>query len=162
MSQRSRHADNGAARTQRRRLHRLGLPALAVLLTAGCTGLSAVAGSDLEAEISIVIQNPRGSTVSYAIRCSEGEASLRGDTGIDAREACRALARPAVQERLVGGPSQDQVCTQVYGGPQTAMLSGTLEGQSVNTVVTRDDGCGIGDWDNLLKDLLLPVSRGPR
>jgi hypothetical protein len=133
----------------------------AVTLLAACAGAPA-AGSPVSAEISVVIQDPDSGTVSYVIRCGADGASVSGDAQIDAADACRALARPAVQNRLIGGPSPEQVCTQVYGGPQTAMLSGTLERQSVNTVVTRDDGCGIGDWDNLLKDVLLPVSRGPR
>ncbi len=134
----------------------------AASLCAACAGAPSPGGGRLRAEISVVIQDPQGSPVSYVIRCEAGEASLRGAAQIDVEDACRALARPAVQNRLVRGPSPEQVCTQVYGGPQTAMLSGTLDGQSVSTVVTRDDGCGIGDWDNLLKDILLPVSRGPR
>lgn len=132
------------------------------LLCAACAGGPSPGGSKLRADISVVIQDPQGSPVSYVIRCDAGEASVRGGAPIDAKDACRALARPAVQNRLVRGPSPEQVCTQVYGGPQTAMLSGTLDRRSVSTVVTRDDGCGIGDWDNLLKDILLPVSRGPR
>ncbi len=134
----------------------------AALLGAGCAGAPSPGSSQVRADVSVVIQDPQGSPVSYVIRCDDGEASVRGGAQIDAADACRALARPAVQNRLVRGPSPEQVCTQVYGGPQTAMLSGTLDGQSVSTVVTRDDGCGIGDWDNLLKDILLPVSRGPR
>ncbi len=141
---------------------RAGCIATAALLGAACAGTASPGSSQVRADISVVIQNPQGSPVSYVIRCDSGEAILRGDAQIDARAACSALARPGVQNRLVRGPSPEQVCTQVYGGPQTALLSGSLEGQSVNTVVTRDDGCGIGDWDNLMKDVLLPVSRGPR
>jgi hypothetical protein len=137
--------------------------AVALLGTAACAGNGPAPGAGVRADLSVVIQDPRGSSSSYTIRCAgSGEAEVEGTAGIDARDACRALGRPAVQNRLIRGPSAERVCTQVYGGPQTAMLSGTLEGQSVNAVVTRDDGCGIGDWDNLLKDLLLPVSRGAR
>ena len=146
----------------KRRLAIVAPIVVAALLCAACAGAPLPGGSQLRAEISVVIQDPQGSPISYVIRCDAGEASVRGGAQIDAADACRALARPAVQNRLVRGPSPEQVCTQVYGGPQTAMLSGTLEGQAVNAVVTRDDGCGIGDWDNLLKDLLLPVSRGAR
>lgn len=144
-------------------LHRVALITCmaAASLLGACAGAPS-AGPPVRAEISVVILDPGGSTVSYVIRCDADGASVSGDAQIDAAAACSALARPAVQNRLIGGPSPEQVCTQVYGGPQTAMLSGTLERQSVNTVVTRDDGCGIGDWDNLLKDILLPVSRGPR
>ena len=137
--------------------------AVALLGTAACAGNGPASGPGVQADLSVVIQDPHGTSSSYTIRCADSaEASVEGTAGIDARDACRALARPAVQNRLIRGPSAERVCTQVYGGPQTAMLSGTLEGQSVNAVVTRDDGCGIGDWDNLLKDILLPVSRGAR
>lgn len=142
---------------------RSALVAAVALLGTACAANGPGPGPGVDADLSVVIQDPHGTSASYTIRCAGNDgSSVEGSAAIDARDACRALARPAVQNRLIRGPSSERACTQVYGGPQTAMLSGTLEGQAVNAVVTRDDGCGIGDWDNLLKDILLPVSRGAR
>lgn len=129
-----------------------------VLLGTACAGGPPGTDPGVEADLSVVIQDPHASSLAYVIRCASGGSGVEGNAEIDARDACRALARPAVQNRLIRGPSSERVCSQVYGGPQTAMLSGTLDGQAVNTVVTRADGCDIGDWDNLLRDILLPVS----
>lgn len=144
------------------RINRACLVITAALLCAGCAGLPSPDGPDSRADLSVVIQDLQTGSLSYGIRCSGGEASVRGTTRVEAAAACRALARPAVQNRLIRGPEPEQVCTQVYGGPQTALISGTLAGQTVNAVVARDDGCGIGDWDNLLEDVLPPVARGAR
>lgn len=64
-----------------------------------------------------------------------------------------------MRSRLVAGPAGEQVCTQIYGGPDVASISGSIEGQEVATQVDRTNGCGISDWDEVLEDLL-PAARG--
>jgi hypothetical protein len=69
---------------------------------------------------------------------------------LGAEGACVAVR--AVGE-LAGGPDAEQMCTQQYGGPQEATLVGTIDGEPVDTRVTRSDGCGITLW-NCLQALL--------
>ncbi len=45
------------------------------------------------------------------------------------------------------GPPADQMCTEIYGGPETAEVTGTLDGASVDAEFHRTNGCGIADWD---------------
>jgi hypothetical protein len=54
-----------------------------------------------------------------------------------------------------------RACTQVYGGPERAHVTGTLRGRVVAAEVTRADGCGIADYDALFEALDRPPPRAP-
>ena len=51
-------------------------------------------------------------------------------------------------------PPPDQVCTEIYGGPDVARVTGTIDEQPVDATIDRTNGCGIGDWDDLLGAVL--------
>jgi hypothetical protein len=44
-------------------------------------------------------------------------------------------------------PPPDRACTQLYGGPDVATVTGTLGGQPVSHRFKRTDGCEIAAWD---------------
>lgn len=46
-------------------------------------------------------------------------------------------------------PDPNRVCTQQYGGPQLATVTGTFKGRTVNAAFSRTDGCEISRWDAL-------------
>jgi hypothetical protein len=53
--------------------------------------------------------------------------------------------RPAAFE-----PTPDDVaCTELFGGPETATISGTLEGEKVEGRFSRQDGCEIARWEKV-------------
>jgi hypothetical protein len=70
----------------------------------------------------------------------------------DAEAACRAVSEHA--DRLQPPPG-DRMCTQIYGGPQEARVTGTVDGRPVDRTIRRSDGCGISDW-KALEPLLGP------
>ncbi len=43
----------------------------------------------------------------------------------------------------------DQMCTHIYGGPQTAQVTGHLAGTEVDTEFSRADGCEIDRFDSM-------------
>jgi subtilisin inhibitor-like len=43
----------------------------------------------------------------------------------------------------------DQVCSQQYGGPQTAHVTGRWAGDDVDLALARTNGCQIAQWDSL-------------
>jgi hypothetical protein len=43
-------------------------------------------------------------------------------------------------------PGPPKLCTQQYGGPQVAVVTGTFHGRTVEAVFTRTDGCEISRW----------------
>src|SRR5215207_3783480 len=46
-----------------------------------------------------------------------------------------------------------RACTEIYGGPETAHVTGTLGGEPVDVEITRSNGCGIADYEALFKAL---------
>jgi hypothetical protein len=47
-------------------------------------------------------------------------------------------------------------CTMIYGGPQKATITGTIDGQSVSAAFNRTNGCEIARWDKLATQGVLP------
>jgi len=46
-------------------------------------------------------------------------------------------------------PGPPRLCTQQYGGPQVAVVTGTFHGRTVHSTFTRTDGCEIARWKAL-------------
>jgi hypothetical protein len=60
---------------------------------------------------------------------------------------CRELDRLGWQVFRPVAP--DKVCTQVYGGPQVAIVSGRVNGHTVWARLSRADGCQISRWSRV-------------
>ncbi len=67
--------------------------------------------------------------------------------------ACRLLASLSDPFRPV---PPDVACSQIYAGPQVALVAGTYRGKRVWTVFKRTDSCQTARWDRLR--FLFPVS----
>lgn len=112
-------------------------------------------GSSPDADLAFVVEHPDRDTIEYTLSCRSSTATMVPEVaGLDGGTACRALDDPDVVTRLVDGPPADQVCTEEYGGPDVATITGLLDGRTVDTTVDRTNGCGISDWDDLLAALL--------
>jgi hypothetical protein len=44
---------------------------------------------------------------------------------------------------------KDQACTMIFGGPQTATISGSYKGAHVEASFNRSNGCEIDRWEKL-------------
>jgi hypothetical protein len=65
-----------------------------------------------------------------------------------ADDACAALDKAAAAKKNpFAAPPKGQMCTFIYGGPQTAVVKGTWNGTSVNRSFSRTNGCEISRWD---------------
>ena len=101
-----------------------------------------------DTDLTIVINDGSSSTVTWRLTCNPP-----GGTHPDPKAACRALeANGAVALPPV---PKDKACTQIYGGPETASITGTWQGQPVMSRLARNDGCQISRW-KLLEGLLPP------
>jgi len=61
--------------------------------------------------------------------------------------ACRMLE---AHGRTAFAPTpRGTACSQIYGGPQTALVTGTLEGGRVWARFTRRDGCATARWNRV-------------
>lgn len=63
-----------------------------------------------------------------------------------AEEACEHLK--AMDEPFAPIPD-DAVCTQIYGGPETAHVTGLWRGEPVDLELSRTDGCRVDQWERL-------------
>jgi hypothetical protein len=63
-----------------------------------------------------------------------------------AEQACAHLAE--LDDPFAPLP-EDRVCTEQYGGPQTARVTGVWAGEQVDLQVSRTNGCYIAQWDSL-------------
>jgi hypothetical protein len=64
----------------------------------------------------------------------------------DAEAACAHL--PTVENPFAPLPT-DLICTEQYGGPETAHVFGRWNGEPVDLHLSRVDGCHISQWDAL-------------
>jgi Subtilisin inhibitor-like len=65
----------------------------------------------------------------------------------DAQAACAHLQ---TLEDPFAPLSADLVCTEQFGGPQTAHVVGRWESEPVDLELSRVDGCHISQWDSLV------------
>ena len=66
-----------------------------------------------------------------------------GGTLPNRRSACTRLA--AMQAPFAPTPA-NVACTQIYGGPQEAFVTGLFRGRLIRTSFNRKNGCEIGRW----------------
>lgn len=64
----------------------------------------------------------------------------------DPAGACAAIE--AARRPFAPVPA-DLACTQIYGGPETATITGTWRDEPVDAAYRRTDGCEIARWNAL-------------
>jgi hypothetical protein len=74
----------------------------------------------------------------FEVRCAEAQDSA----------LCTGLA--ALSEADFEPTPPETVCTQQYGGPQTAHVTGTLRGEPIDARFSREQGCEISRWDTVI------------
>jgi hypothetical protein len=88
----------------------------------------------------------RGSRHQIAhVRCTGSVA--RTDGFLRRVGAGRACARArAIVGLLAGQPDPHRACSQIYGGPERALVTGSIGPRRVRHGFARTNGCGIADW----------------
>ncbi len=131
----------------------LSVMALAACGSQGSSGVgtsvapSAPAGGDSGTSLTItVLASPDAQPESWTLTCDPA-----GGTHPDAAGACAALA---AADDPFKPASKEGACTQIYGGPQTATVTGTYEGTPVDASFSRTDGCEISRWDAIAPTLV--------
>ncbi|MCX4824209.1 SSI family serine proteinase inhibitor [Streptomyces sp. NBC_01142] len=94
-------------------------------------------------------------TGSYQLKCGPEGGS---GTHLAAQAACDRLEELAAEGRDPFAPvPEDRMCTQQYGGPATARITGTWRGRQVDAAFSQGNGCEISRWRNL--EPVLPNAR---
>lgn len=98
------------------------------------------------AELSItVLESADAAPQHYTLACIDGAPAAESKHPT-ADAACTALKNnPSL---LSHAPvKSDQECTQQFGGPQTARVTGAVDGMEISASFSRTDGCQIALWD---------------
>jgi hypothetical protein len=90
-------------------------------------------------QLSVEVKGAGPDPVRIELRCGGGEPCDRSQLD--------ALAQ------LVEPDDPARACTEIYGGPERAHLTGTLEGRAVDVGFSRSDGCAIADYEALFAAL---------
>ena len=102
---------------------------------AGCSGGSGSAASTTGAtELTVTRSDDSGSGPGVDLDCAGAGAAV-----------CERVVALLPELR----PAPDEICTQVYGGPERIEVRGTVEGVPVRVEVTRTNGCEIDRYDKL-------------
>ena len=104
-----------------------------------------------ETDLTIVVDDGTGKKTTWTLTCDPA-----GGTHPNPAAACAALAARGTD--ALPPKRKDVACTQVYGGPQRATVTGTWQGKPVRSSFSRTDGCEIRRWD-LLRGLLPSAGR---
>lgn len=106
----------------------------------------AVPGSSSDTELTIDVTDASGAVTTYTLVCDPP-----GGSHPDPTAACAALAE------VLASPGDDPfrptppdtICTQQFGGPETASIAGRLDGRDVRASLSLRDGCEIDRWTRL-------------
>jgi len=126
--------------------------AASLMLVAGCGTIGS--GGDVSVEPSGGSDSARGVATELTVVVGGGPGRgeriyslvcdpVAGDHP-EPEAACRLLSE--LKDPFAPVPP-DAMCTEIYGGPQTATVTGTLRGEPVNARFSRTDGCQIDRWD---------------
>lgn len=99
-------------------------------------------------ELTIAVRDASGASITWRLTCSPP-----GGNHPDPATACRVLEQHAAA--ALPAVPKDRRCSQVYGGPETATVTGRWQGQAVRSTLSRINGCEISRWNALVG--LLPA-----
>ena len=78
---------------------------------------------------------------SYTLRCAPARGTLPRPAA-----ACAQLLRTP---RPFAATPKDAVCTQIYGGPKQALVTGRFRGRPIRARFSRTNGCEIARWNRV-------------
>lgn len=111
---------------------------IAIVMPISATAVPAVTGDAASTRLVVRVHDGDGTTRRWVLRCDPP-----GGSHPRPARACRELAR---LDDPFAPRDPELMCTQVYGGPERARVTGTWRGERVQRSFDRADGCGIAEW----------------
>jgi len=99
---------------------------------------SAAAGTELRIRLWTESRDASAADRTWTLECAPA-----GGTLPQRAAACRRLADT---KNPFAPIPKDLQCTQIYGGPAEALVTGTYRGAKVWALLSRRDGCQIARW----------------
>lgn len=105
-------------------------------------------GTAMDADLTIVLTSAGSDArVERKLVCKDSQPA-EGSTVRDADAACAALTQHG-EKVFFELPDRNRICTQQYGGPQQARVTGTISGREVDKQFSLTDGCKISEWNSM-------------
>ncbi|CAG6395191.1 SSI family serine proteinase inhibitor [Actinacidiphila cocklensis] len=147
----SRRAPRAASRIRPRLAwYALAATSVCTLLAAGSAGAVGLPRPGIAAlgdRLTVEYDDGGGRTVTRSLTCGFTMTA-------DDQDACAQLVE-------LGGPlapvPAGQMCSMIYGGPQTAHVTGVWDGEVVDETYRRTDGCEVARWNRMVPTLPSPV-----
>jgi hypothetical protein len=95
------------------------------------------------AKLSLLLDDGFGLRSTWTLTCDPA-----GGTHPHPVTACGVLG--ASGAKALPAPAANTACTEQYGGPQKAKITGTWRGKAVNAELSLENGCQITRWTALL------------
>ena len=112
---------------------------------AASLGATPAAGSAEPVSLTVTFSRRPGARSVAHLRCRGSRATAGGFLrAVGARRAC-AHAR-GVSGLLTSGPDPHRACTEIFGGPERALVTGRIGDRRVRRSFKRTDGCEVADW----------------
>ena len=116
----------------------------------------AAAGGDDSVSLTVTFSREPGSRQVAHLRCTASSARADGFLrAVGARRACATARRIAAF--LASRPDPNRACSQIFGGPERALVTGTIGGRRVRRAFSRTDGCKVADWRRAMPLLPRPT-----
>jgi hypothetical protein len=129
-----------------------GLALLAIAFAALTLGAGAGASAPGRTSLTVTYWSDgttlTGKTV-WTLRCNPPGGTLRRPA-----RACDRIV--SAGRRLFAPVASGSLCTEIYGGPQVALVTGTVDGRRVWAKFQRRNGCEIARWQRVSPWLVPP------
>ncbi len=130
----------------------LAVASLAAALALGACGEAdepAAQGTTTTAgaiELTVLYDDGSGRKTTGSLSCRG--ADRRAEGALDGRASPAELCAQArgIADLLSTAPDKRRACTQIYGGPETATVTGTIDGDNVERRFKRTNGCELADY----------------
>lgn len=136
-----------------RRRAALALALLAAVMMLGACGEAddepAAQGTTTTAgaiELTVLYDDGSGRKETGTLTCRG--ADRRAEGALDGRGTPAELCARArgIADLLTSQPDKRRACTQIYGGPETATVTGTIDDDKVDRRFSRTNGCELADY----------------
>ena len=124
---------------------------------ADATGTGTASAAGLALRFSVT-EAPATTPQTATLTCLGTRENATGYLQQAPGEGCQQAQQ--LTDLLLNAPDPERICTQIYGGPQTATVQGTVNGRWVRRAFSRTNGCELADWGQM-GPLLAPQATNP-
>jgi hypothetical protein len=97
-------------------------------------------------ELTVVYDDGSGRKRTGGLTCRGADQTAEGALkDVASADKLCAQAR-GISGLLTSKRDKARACTQIYGGPETAIVTGTIDGDSVERRFSRTNGCELADF----------------